>query len=63
MKAAILTDFGAPLAFGDLPDPTLGAGEVIVDMVAAGVAGYTAGVLSGARNYVLELPIAPVPEG
>ena len=32
-------------------------------MVAAGVAGYTAGVLSGARAYPLELPIAPGPGG
>lgn len=38
MKAAVLKSFGAPLDIQDLPDPVLGAGEVIVDMVAAGVA-------------------------
>jgi alcohol dehydrogenase len=58
MKAAVLNAFGTPL-----PDPVLGTGEVIVDVVAAGVAGYTAGVLSGARKYMLELPIAPGPGG
>ncbi|MBL6936906.1 MAG: zinc-binding dehydrogenase [Alphaproteobacteria bacterium] len=63
MKAAILNAFGAPLEIQTLPDPVLGTGEVIVDMAAAGVAGYTAGVLSGARSYVLELPIAPGPGG
>ncbi|MDE2357653.1 MAG: zinc-binding dehydrogenase [Alphaproteobacteria bacterium] len=63
MKAAVLNAFGAPLVLSDLPDPVLGSGEVIVDMLAAGVASYTAGVLSGARNYVLELPIVPGPGG
>jgi alcohol dehydrogenase len=63
MKAAVLNAFGTPLAVQTLPDPVLGTGEVIVDMVAAGVAGYTAGVFSGARNYMLEVPIAPGPGG
>ncbi|MGD0866800.1 MAG: alcohol dehydrogenase catalytic domain-containing protein, partial [Rhizomicrobium sp.] len=63
MKAAVLNAFGAPLAIQTLPDPVLGTGEVIVDVVAAGVAGYTAGVFSGARNYMLELPIVPGPGG
>jgi len=59
MKAAVLNAFGAPLAIQTLPDPVLGTGEVIVDVAAAGVAGYTARVFSGARNYLLELPIVP----
>jgi len=63
MKAAVLNAFGDPLAIQTLPDPVLGTGEIIVDVVAAGVAGYTAGVLSGGRNYMLELPIAPGPGG
>jgi alcohol dehydrogenase len=63
MKAAVLNAFGAPLDIQTLPDPVLGTGEVIVDMAAAGVASYTAGVLSGERNYPLELPIAPGPGG
>ncbi len=63
MKAAVLNAFGAPLAVQTLPDPVLGTGEVVVDVVAAGIAGYAAGVFSGARNYLLELPIVPGPGG
>jgi len=63
VKAAVLNAFGAPLAVQTLPDPVLGTGEVIVDVIAAGVAGYAAGVFSGARNYALELPVAPGPGG
>lgn len=59
MKAAVLKAFGAPLAIQTLPDPVLGTGEVIVDVAAAGIASYAAGVFSGARNYLLELPIVP----
>ena len=63
MKAAVLNAFGAPLAIQTLADPVLGTGEVIVDVAAAGVTGYAAGVFSGARSYALELPVAPGPGG
>lgn len=63
MKAAVLNVFGEPLTIQTLPDPVLGTGEVIVDVAAAGVAGYTADVFSGARNYMLELPVVPGPGG
>jgi alcohol dehydrogenase len=63
MKAAVLNAFGAPLAIESLPDPVLGVGSVVVDVAAAGVAGYAAGVFSGARNYMMETPIAPGPGG
>jgi alcohol dehydrogenase len=63
MKAAVLNAFGEPLAIETLPDPVLGTGEVIVDVVAAGVTSYAGGVFSGARNYLLELPVAPGPGG
>ena len=63
MKAAVLNAFGEKLAIETLPDPVLGTGEVIVDVVAAGVASYTGGVLSGARKYLLELPVVPGPGG
>jgi alcohol dehydrogenase len=59
MKAAVLNAFGEPLAIQMLPDPVLGTGEVIVDIVAAGVTGYAANVFNGSRNYALELPVAP----
>jgi alcohol dehydrogenase len=59
MKAAILRAFGSPLAIETLPDPVLGTGEVIVDVAASRVLAYAGEVFSGARNYVLELPIVP----
>jgi len=59
MKAAILKAFGSPLAIEALPDPALGTGEVIVDVVATGVVSYASEVFSGERKYLLELPVAP----
>ncbi len=59
MKAAILKSFGSPLVVDTLPDPVLGTGEVIVDVVAAGVLPYANEVFSGARKYLLTLPIVP----
>src|SRR4051812_44341645 len=59
MKAAVLEAFGSPLVAAALPNPVLGTGEMIVDVVAAGVLPYTAEVFSGERRYLLPLPIAP----
>lgn len=59
MKAALLEAFGQPLRITDLPDPTLGTGEVIVDVAIAPVLSYAHEILSGARNYALELPVVP----
>lgn len=59
MKAAVLHAFGSPLSLEDLPDPELGTGEVIVDVVAAQVLSYMGEVLSGARRYLLDLPQVP----
>lgn len=59
MKAAVLNQFGVPLDIETLPDPVLGTGEVIVDMAAAGVTSYAAGVFDGSRSYPLETPVAP----
>src|ERR1700761_6637726 len=59
MKAAIFSEFGSPLKVTTLPDLVLGTGEIIVDVVAAPVLSYTGEVLSGERNYALELPLAP----
>jgi alcohol dehydrogenase len=63
MKAAVLNALGAPLAIQTLPDPVLGTGEVIVDVVATAVTSYAGDVFSGARNYMMELPIVPGPGG
>ena len=59
MKAAILKAWGSPLAIEALPDPVLGTGEVIVDVVATGVVSYASEVFSGERRYLIELPVAP----
>jgi alcohol dehydrogenase len=59
MKAAVLKEFGSPLVIETLPDPVLGTGEVVVDVVAAGVLPYAGEVFSGARKYLLDLPLAP----
>jgi NADPH:quinone reductase-like Zn-dependent oxidoreductase len=61
MKAAVLKAFGAPLAIETVPDPILGTGEVIVDVVASRVLSYMNEVLSGERKYLLDLPAVPGP--
>jgi alcohol dehydrogenase len=61
MKAAVLTAFGSPLAIETRPAPTLGTGEVIVDVAASRVLAYANEVLSGERKYLMELPIIPGP--
>jgi len=59
MKAAILKAFGSPLAVETVADPVLGTGETIVDVVAAGVLPYAGEVFSGARKYLLTVPVIP----
>src|ERR1700716_3202552 len=61
MKAAVLNAFGSPLAIETVPDPILGTGEVIVDVAASRVLAYANEVLSGARQYLLDLPVIPGP--
>jgi NADPH:quinone reductase-like Zn-dependent oxidoreductase len=61
MRAAILNAFGSPLVIETLPDPVLGTGEVIVDVVATRVLSYANEVFSGERKYLLELPVVPGP--
>ena len=59
MKAAVLNAFGSPLAVETVPDPVLGTGEVIVDVVATKVLAYAGEVFSGKRRYLLEPPVIP----
>lgn len=61
MKAAVLRAFGSPLTIETVPDPVLGTGEVIVDVVASRVLAYAKEVFSGERKYLLELPVVPGP--
>ncbi|EWM19355.1 zinc-binding dehydrogenase [Kutzneria sp. 744] len=57
MKAAVLTQFGAPLTVRTVPDPMPGEGEVLVDVKAAPVLPYTDEVIAGDRGQLLTLPI------
>lgn len=59
MKAAILKALGSPLVVETVPDPVLGTGEVIVDVVATKVLAYAGEVFSGKRRYMLEPPVIP----
>lgn len=59
MRAAVLTEFGAPLTVREMPDPVAGGGEVVVAVLAAGVAPYAGEVFGGRRNYPLEPPVVP----
>lgn len=59
MKAAVLESFGKPLSIQDVPSPTPGTGEVIVDVVAAPILSYASEVFSGARRYLLPTPVIP----
>jgi NADPH:quinone reductase-like Zn-dependent oxidoreductase len=63
MKAAVLKSFGSPLEIEAVPEPVLGTGEVIVDVVATRVLSYANEVFSGERKYLLDLPIIPGPGG
>lgn len=59
MKAAVLRKFGVPLSVEEIPDPSLGTGEILVDIVAAPVLNYANEVFSGKRGYLMELPMVP----
>jgi alcohol dehydrogenase len=61
MKAAVLKSFGSPLSITPVPDPVLGSGEVIVDVMATRVLAYMNEVFSGERKYMLALPVVPGP--
>ena len=51
MKAAVLKSFGSPLELQTIPDPVLGTGEVIVDVVATRVLSYANEVLRCDRQF------------
>ncbi|WP_030669844.1 zinc-binding alcohol dehydrogenase family protein [Streptomyces rimosus] len=59
MRAAVLTEFGAPLTVQEMPDPVAGGGEVVVEVLASSVAPYAGEVFGGRRNYPLEPPVVP----
>ncbi|MFJ6605777.1 alcohol dehydrogenase catalytic domain-containing protein [Streptomyces lydicus] len=59
MRAAVLTEFGAPLTVRELPDPEAGGGEVLVEVLATCVLPYAAEVFSGERHHPLVPPVVP----
>src|SRR5262245_20124684 len=61
MQAAVLKAFGSKLRIEDVAEPTLGTGEVIVDVAASRVLPYSNEVFSGERRYQLDLPVVPGP--
>jgi alcohol dehydrogenase len=63
MKAAILKAIGEPVVVEDVPEPVLGTGEVLVDIVATRVLAYAGDVLSGKRQYLFTPPLIPGPGG
>src|SRR5690606_25369648 len=58
MKASYLEHTGGPevLKYGDLPNPTAGPGEVVVDIVAASVNGADWKVRNGDYGTALKAP-------
>ncbi len=58
MKAAYIERNGGPEVFvyGDLPDPKAGAGEIVVDIVAATVNGADWRVRDGGYGTALKFP-------
>jgi propanol-preferring alcohol dehydrogenase len=58
MKAWIFTDEDSPLKLQEVPDPTPGAGEVVVDLRAAGLCHSDVGFMDGTLTGILgKLPI------
>jgi len=61
MKAAYFMKFGGPevMEYGDVPDPVVGAGEVMVDVHAASVNGADWKVRSGRYAQISAFPYVP----
>ena len=58
MKASYFNENGGPevLKYGDLPDPTAGPGEIIVDIHAASVNGADWKVRAGSYSPMTDFP-------
>ncbi|MGY4709294.1 alcohol dehydrogenase catalytic domain-containing protein [Mycolicibacterium sp. CBM1] len=57
MLAAVLEEFGKPLVVKEVDEPRFGTGEVLVEVLATGIAPYAAEVFSGHRRYPLVPPV------
>ena len=63
MKAAVVREFGAPLAIDDVPIPDPGAGEVLVKLMASGVCHTDVHAADGDWPVRPNLPFIPGHEG
>lgn len=61
MRAIVCSEYGPPehLTTGDLPDPEIGAGEVLIDVAAAGVSFADTLMIRDMHQNKHELPFAP----
>jgi NADPH:quinone reductase-like Zn-dependent oxidoreductase len=59
MKAAYIEKFGGPevLTYGDLPDPTAGAGQIVVDVAAASINAADWKVCAGEYGGAAKFPL------
>jgi D-arabinose 1-dehydrogenase-like Zn-dependent alcohol dehydrogenase len=53
MKAWRFVAENAPLALSDVPEPTAGSGEAVVDVKAAGLCHTDVGIVDGSLSYIL----------
>jgi NADPH:quinone reductase-like Zn-dependent oxidoreductase len=58
MKAVLLMNHGGPemLRYGEVPDPTAGPGEILVDIHAAGLNAADYKVRLGGSGYSIKFP-------
>jgi alcohol dehydrogenase, propanol-preferring len=63
LKAAVLTSFGRPLEFRELPKPAPGPAEVTVKMKTSGICHSDLHNIEGDWSVLPELPIVPGHEG
>lgn len=63
MKAAIAREFGGPLSIEELPDPTPGPGEVVVDIEASGLCHTDIHAVNGDWPVKPKMPLIPGHEG
>ena len=65
MKAILVHEFGGPenLKLVDVPDPSPGAGQVLVRLYGVGVNPYDTYMLSGAYAIKPPLPYSPGADG
>src|SRR6516162_8387376 len=64
MKAILCTRFGGPddLEFKDLPDPTPGAGEVVVAVKSAALNFFDTLIIAGKYQFKPPFPFSPASE-